>query len=545
MICHYYPEPLYWLFVPDLSLIYYAHIPVAALALLVGVFVYASGRKYLLNQLLFLIVLCFALWNVINMIAWTNIHSDVILFSWSFFGPLTALISILSIYFIHVFVSGKDVSVRTKAVFAALLAPVLILAPTALSLTGMNISECDAFGFEGALYEAYYNVLGVPAMLWILVVLVRSYKTASAAMKKQITLMGVGIELFLASFFFVVYLGSLLVQYGVLTDSDIEIYGLFGMVVFMVYIGVMLVRFKTFHVGLIASQALVMALVVLVASQYTFATTTTGRILTGITLALVAAVGAVLIRSVVREIRQRRHIEELAKELAQANERQVTLIHFITHQIKGFVTKSRNIFAMLRDGDYGPVPETMRPLVEEGLRSDTQGVNTIQEILNASNIKSGKVTYTKEPFDLKALIDELASALRGNAEAKGLSFLVETGTEPLMYEGDRAQLVNAFKNLIDNAVKYTQQGEVRVSLRKEGDRVVFETTDTGVGISPEDMQVLFTEGGHGKESTKVNVESTGFGLYIVRNIVEAHGGTVRAESEGVGKGSRFIVELPA
>ena len=85
---------------------------------------------------------------------------------------------------------------------------------------------------------------------------------------------------------------------------------------------------------------------------------------------------------------------------------------------------------------------------------------------------------------------------------------------------------------------------MHVSLKRGENKLVFEVTDTGVGISPEDMQHLFTEGGHGKDSTKVNVESTGFGLYIVKNIIEAHKGKVWAESEGCDKGSRFIVELP-
>ena len=66
----------------------------------------------------------------------------------------------------------------------------------------------------------------------------------------------------------------------------------------------------------------------------------------------------------------------------------------------------------------------------------------------------------------------------------------------------------------------------------------------GVGITPEDMKNLFTEGGHGKDSVKVNVHSTGYGLYIAKKIVEAHGGKIWAESGGKGKGSRFVVEFP-
>jgi signal transduction histidine kinase len=74
---------------------------------------------------------------------------------------------------------------------------------------------------------------------------------------------------------------------------------------------------------------------------------------------------------------------------------------------------------------------------------------------------------------------------------------------------------------------------------------VFVVKDTGVGIDAEDTKRLFTEGGHGKDSQRVNVHSTGYGLYIAKQVAEAQGGTIRLESEGAGKGSTCIVELPA
>ena len=233
----------------------------------------------------------------------------------------------------------------------------------------------------------------------------------------------------------------------------------------------------------------------------------------------------------------------LYEELKKANAQQVILIHFITHQIKGFVSKSRNIFSMLLEGDFGQLPEAMKPMVEEGFASDTKGANTIAEILNAANIKSGKVTFNMAPFDLSGLIAEIVKDLKGNADAKGIALTIDEDPG-ILYNGDRTQLLNAFKNLIDNSIKYTMKGSSNISLHQNAERVRFQIEDTGVGITPEDMKKLFTEGGHGAESQKVNVESTGFGLYIVKNIIEGHGGKVWAESDGAGKGSRFIVELP-
>ena len=149
-----------------------------------------------------------------------------------------------------------------------------------------------------------------------------------------------------------------------------------------------------------------------------------------------------------------------------------------------------------------------------------------------------------ESFDIKGLIEEVVEGLRPAAETKKLAFTLSVADGIHMFTGDHLQLQNAFKNLIDNSIKYTQTGSVSVSLKKEGELLRFMIEDTGVGITAEDMSHLFTEGGHGKESIKVNVDSTGFGLYIVKNIIEAHHGKVWAESEGEGKGSKFIAELP-
>lgn len=544
MICYLYPEPAYLIYVPDLSLIYYSHLPVTALAVFAAFFIYVNGRGFLLNRLLAVVLASFALWNVINLISWTNIHSDVILFAWSFFGICAAFISIFSIYFIHVFLDGKDVRPRLKAVFLALLAPVVLLAPTAQNLTGFNITVCDAFGFESLAYETYLAFLGGTAILWIGILLARRYRSAVPEARKQILLMGIGIELFLASFFAATYLATYFANTGILPDSQLEMYGLFGMVIFMVYIGILMVRFKTFHVNLIASQALVVALLVLIGSQLTFVRSTTNIVLTLITLSLTAVAGVVLIRSVKRETEQRLHIEDLARELEKSNKQQVALIHFITHQLKGFMAKSRMIFSMALEGDFGPVPESMRPMMEEGLKSSTKGAQTIADILNAANIQSGKVTMAKESFEFTKLLEGIIALLKPNADAKGVALTLTAPEIPVSYVGDRMQMENALKNLIDNSIKYTPKGKIDIVLAKEANLLRLTITDTGVGITPEDMQHLFTEGGHGAESRKVNVESTGFGLYIVKNIIEAHKGRVWAESEGAGKGAKFTVELP-
>ena len=103
---------------------------------------------------------------------------------------------------------------------------------------------------------------------------------------------------------------------------------------------------------------------------------------------------------------------------------------------------------------------------------------------------------------------------------------------------------HVIRSLIDNSIRDTPHGAITVSLAPRGKMMRFSVKDTGVGITTDDMKRLFTEGGHGKDSIKVNVDSTGYGLFIAKQVVEAHDGKIWAESEGAGKGSEFIVELP-
>ncbi len=309
------------------------------------------------------------------------------------------------------------------------------------------------------------------------------------------------------------------------------------MPIFLIYLGYLIVRYKAFNLKMFGAQALVLALVALLMSEYAFVNSLTNRILVAVTLALTGLVGILLIRSVKREIEQREHIELLAKDLQKANAQQIILIHFITHQIKGFVTKSRNIFSTLIDGDYGKMPATAQPLLTEGLRSDTKGVETITEILNAANIKSGKVTYAKESFDLKGLVDEIVTDLKPAASAKKLTLELHEPAEPLLYTGDRGQLLNALKNLIDNSIKYTPSGSVAVSLAQEAGKVRFEIQDTGVGNYGRGYGAPFHRGRPRQGLPEGECrEHGGFGLYIVKNIIEAHNGKVWAESEGAGEG---------
>lgn len=552
MICPFFEEPLYYFFVPELSgLLYYAHIPAIVIALLVGFIVLFNDRKSLLNQLLFGICMSFALWAFCTLVAWTNIHSDLLLFAWSFLGPAAAFLSIFSIYFTYVFVTKKDVGIGIKGVFLLLLAPLLVLAPSEYTLSGFNLVNCDAFGFEGLTNTVYFPALGGLAILWILFILITHYKRTEPSLRKQHVLMGTGILLFLFSFFTTEFLGQYLATVGVLPDSQLETYGYFGMTVFAVYIGILIVRFSAFHVSLVISQMLVLALLILIGSQFTFIESDVNHILNSIAFVLTFVMGVVLVRSVLAEIRQRKQVEKLAKDLAAANERLKELDHLkdeflsiASHQLRAPITAVRGYAANLSDGTYGVVPEYFREPIQTIMETTRLMASSIEDYLNISRIEQGRMKYEKSEFDLSHLTSQIVKELTPVAARKQLSLSEEPSGE-VTVRADIGKIKQVITNLIDNAIKYTEKGGISVSVTKETGKVRVTITDTGIGIGADEIGSLFEKFTRARGANKVNTTGTGLGLYVAKQLAEGHGGRVWAESDGQGKGSRFIVELPA
>lgn len=261
---------------------------------------------------------------------------------------------------------------------------------------------------------------------------------------------------------------------------------------------------------------------------------------------LTLALSYLLVRTEIREAQQRERIELLAAELQATNARQEGLIHFIGHEVKGFLTKAEGAFSVLAEGDMGDLQPQTKEFVERALKETRDGVTSVSDILHASNLKKGTTAYTMEPFDLGIVVTRIAEGARAAANAKGLTLTLEKAEGTYRVKGDEREIgEHVLRNLVDNAVNYTPSGSVVVQLSRDADTVSVSVTDTGIGISAEDKAHLFTEGGHGKDSIKTNVHSTGYGLFIAKTIMDAHRGTITAKSEGLGKGSTFVMTLPA
>jgi signal transduction histidine kinase len=247
-----------------------------------------------------------------------------------------------------------------------------------------------------------------------------------------------------------------------------------------------------------------------------------------------------------------KQVDGLNKDLEVANEslqnlikQRESLVHLVTHKVKGSFTHSKYIFAGMLDGSFGAINPELKMMAEKGLESDNTGIETVDLVLNAANLQKGSVKYDMQKIDFKEIVLKVIADKKDPIKTKGLQ--IESETKDAVYNilGDIFWLKEAVNNLIENSIKYTKEGKIIVKMEKKDDKIILSVKDTGIGISDEDKKNLFTEGGRGKDSVKINVDSTGYGLYSVKLIIEAHHGRVWGESEGLNKGATFFMELPA
>ncbi|MDD4989329.1 MAG: histidine kinase N-terminal 7TM domain-containing protein, partial [Candidatus Pacebacteria bacterium] len=399
------------------SLLFYSHIPTAVIALFFAFFILIKNKENVLaGKILFSICFTFFAWILIEGTIWLLYSSVMMMFLWSFLAILYTLIHILSLYFVYVFIDKKDISINKKIIFAVLLLPIIIFMSTKYNLTGFDIDNCQAI--EGNYFIIYKYFVGAVSIIWIFSLLFSRYRKAVGEYKKEIVLLGIGILLFLSLFSWSEISGS------ISQNFNITQYGLFGMPILIGFLAYLVVKFRIFNIKLIGAQALVFSLIGLIGAEFFFTQNITSRILTAITLLITILMGINLIRSVKKEVKARETIEKQEKELEIANDQQVTLIHFITHQVKGFLTNSRNVFSMMLDGDFGEISDQVRKMATQGLESGTKGVNTVSDILNAANIKTGKMGYIMTEMDLKPLVESACSELEEMAEKKGLKLVL-------------------------------------------------------------------------------------------------------------------------
>jgi signal transduction histidine kinase/ActR/RegA family two-component response regulator len=228
--------------------------------------------------------------------------------------------------------------------------------------------------------------------------------------------------------------------------------------------------------------------------------------------------------------------------LQRANQAKDDFLATLSHELRTPMTSILGWAQMLADGTLDE--ETAHTGIEAIGKSAKVQAQLIDDLLDVSRITAGKLRIEHKPVELAHVIDAAIETVRPAAAAKGVR-VTSQGAGDVYVNGDAHRLQQVVWNLLTNAVKFTPEGgDVFVSARAEGREALIEVRDTGQGIAPEFMPHLFERFRQADSSSTRSHMGLGLGLAIVRHLVELHGGTIAAESRGLGKGSTFRVRMP-
>jgi signal transduction histidine kinase len=237
--------------------------------------------------------------------------------------------------------------------------------------------------------------------------------------------------------------------------------------------------------------------------------------------------------AVVREAQARAEAEH-------ANLAKDQFLAMLGHELRNPLSAISNATTLLeRAGDEG-IATRARAMIQRQVQHLIQMVN---DLLDVSRVTSGKVVLAKRVVDLAVIVVHAVEALKDMGRFQGLSLDVKVDSAPVL--GDETRLEQITTNLVDNACKYTPIGgriEIRVGV--VGDHVELSVADNGSGIAPELMPHMFDLFVQGDRTLDRSQGGLGIGLPVVRRLVDLHGGTVTAHSEGAGRGSRFVARFP-
>lgn len=182
----------------------------------------------------------------------------------------------------------------------------------------------------------------------------------------------------------------------------------------------------------------------------------------------------------------------------------------------------------------------------EALRRNAQSQSQlINDLLDLSRLQRGKISLNQEPISMAAIIDNAVETVRADASAKGIEIRLNVSDQLLLVDGDRLRLQQIAWNILNNAVKFTPAGgSIDIGLGSQNDKAVLVIRDTGQGIDPLFLPHVFEMFRQADGSNRRRHGGLGIGLALVRQLVQLHGGTISAESDGPNKGSRFTVRLP-
>lgn len=335
--------------------------------------------------------------------------------------------------------------------------------------------------------------------------------------------------------------------------------GLFSSVFIILFSGYAIVKHRLLNLKVIATELLSLGILVLSLLQTLNSDNLSALMTNGIIFIVLLVFVVMLVRSVEHEIKRKEELQRLSDKLAVANEKlreldkaRAEFMSMASHQIQTPLTAIRGYVSLILEDPEKALKSSYEDMLKKVMLSAERVIQLVGEFLDMSRIESGKMEFKFEKCSVEAICREVIDTLELRAKERNLSLKYENPLRSLpevMIDGPKIREV--ISNIVDNAIKYTPRGDVsvRIELRKKSGKedtnwIRVTVSDTGIGIPQSELPYLFAKFSRGKDKSRLKVAGTGLGLYVGKVMVENNGGRIWAESDGDGKGSRFIVEIP-
>ena len=332
-------------------------------------------------------------------------------------------------------------------------------------------------------------------------------------------------------------------------------YGNYLVILYIVVMVYGVLRYKLLSAKVISAQIFSVSLI-LISLFSLLKTTSTGDWLINFLIFVLVIIFSVFLNSSVKqEIKSREKAESLAtdlestnKHLEALNKQKSEFVSFATHQLRAPLTAMKGYASLLLEGDMGKLEPESREGISRIFDASKTLTNIVEDYLNLTRIELGSMKYAFDAVDLRMLIENIIAELKPVIDEKKtvkFSYDYENIGSTYRITADKDKLKQVIYNIIDNALKYTPSGSISVHLNfdRTKHRFILTVEDTGIGISKDILPRLFQKFSRADNANMTNIKGTGLGLYVAKDILEAHGGKIEAESKGEGKGSKFIIEL--
>lgn len=462
---------------------------------------------------------------------------------------IAALFCFVWLRFCTFFREVYEPALRTR--LGTQIAPALIA--VAIAATGavaryLQLQD-ESVRFElGPLFFLYVLIL-LGYLLGGLMIVAKKYRTYAGLPRIQTFYVLVGFTLTVTNAVLVNILG--LGLFGL--TFPVILFGIYGVTVLLAATAYAVIQHRFLNVQVISSEVFAAILIAVLAADISLARSF-GEFVFRVSAFVASAIfGVLLVRSVIVAVEGKEENMALVDELQRANrelrdvsDAKSTLVLIATHQLRGPVSAIRGYASMLAEGDFGKLPRSVQTVVAQILRIGERFVALTDVFLDVSRLEAGQLRLERSEVQMEEVVREAMEELQPERHLKDVKIVPAFPSSPTpKLFADRGKMYNVIYNLLDNALKYTEQGTITVEVAIEGSGWLrVSVRDTGIGISKDEAPTLFEKFVRGDGGLLLHPNGAGLGLYVIKMFTEAHGGNVWVRSDGLGTGSEFGFRLP-